>query len=394
NSISLFVFELFLILSKGHKGDTLGIHSLQDEKEINHQQESTGDVAIVDNRKGNEKAFLFVRIRPDTCSSTNSTSLNLKGTCQEAGDCALQGGTHAGTCAEGVGTCCVAQHTCGDYTRLKQTYFVNPGHPKHDKSQGTCVYTVNRHDSTMCQIKLDMMKMSLTQPDERSGVCIQDVFQVLGGKGGETPPVCGDNDGQHMYIDFPAGGGPIKLSLDRVFSSSKRFWNIQVTQIPCNSHLKAPSGCLQYYTDTMGTVSSFNFDPQHAPPYSSRQLSSQDYSVCVATGENHCSIEWEPQVENTRNSFLMSYNLNALDPKVLGNLKTGSRQCKTDYISIPGAHGSDSIGMVGDRLCGLAFPHKVISSSRPFMLYVKTDDNEEEDGGNSGFRLSYRQMPC
>lgn len=49
----------------------------------------------------------------------------------------------------------------------------------------------------------------------------------------------------------------------------------------------APNGCLQYYTGVSGTIRSFNYDGT-----SGRQLSNQDYSICIRTESNFCSIAY------------------------------------------------------------------------------------------------------
>ena len=51
---------------------------------------------------------------------------------------------------------------------------------------------------------------------------------------------------------------------------------MQVTQVLCSSKLKAPQGCLQYFTGESGTITTYNYNSG-----SGVLLGSQDYSVCV-----------------------------------------------------------------------------------------------------------------
>lgn len=66
-----------------------------------------------------------------------------------------------------------------------------------------------------------------------------------------------------------------------------RTWRIRVTQIPCGSISKADQGCLQWFTGVSGRVKSFNFDTK-----TGRQLSNQDYSICMRTERNFCGIQY------------------------------------------------------------------------------------------------------
>lgn len=49
----------------------------------------------------------------------------------------------------------------------------------------------------------------------------------------------------------------------------------------------APNSCVQYYTGVSGTIQSFNYDG-----ISGRQLSNQDYTICIRTESNFCSIAY------------------------------------------------------------------------------------------------------
>lgn len=57
--------------------------------------------------------------------------------------------------------------------------------------------------------------------------------------------------------------------------------------IIADSSLVAPNSCLQYYTGVSGTIRSFNYDGING-----RQLSNQDYSICIRTESNFCGIAY------------------------------------------------------------------------------------------------------
>lgn len=89
--------------------------------------------------------------------------------------------------------------------------------------------------------------------------------------------------------------------------SAARNWKIRVAQIPCNEGyagvcvcvknffyflpflisltrlfmFSAPPGCLQYFTGGIGVLKSFNFFFDARGSSTARQLSGQDYTICL-----------------------------------------------------------------------------------------------------------------
>ena len=77
--------------------------------------------------------------------------------------------------------------------------------------------------------------------------------------GDNSPPICGLNTGQHIYLDageFTSNEAKISFSLT---GATERKWNILVSMIECSSPRCPPRGCLQYFTGTTGTIESFNY---------------------------------------------------------------------------------------------------------------------------------------
>lgn len=118
------------------------------------------------------------------------------------------------------------------------------------------------------------------------------------GGGSSVPRICGENSGQHVYVDF-AGDAPVTVTV--ATSSSFTFdrrWHLHMQQIGCDSESRAPFGCLQYYMDPSGTISSFNYDSSGSGQSNamgvqgSRQLNSLSYGACVRTFPGMCSIKW------------------------------------------------------------------------------------------------------
>ncbi|KAG7155783.1 hypothetical protein Hamer_G022111 [Homarus americanus] len=388
--------------------DQEGVSVLQQEQQLHEGEEA----ALGSNRE--EKVFLvLLKIQPDMCVTSDTT--HTMGTCLPSKDCTRNGGTSSGTCAKGYGACCIAQHTCSQSSNYNNTYFVNPSYSGTDTgTDGACTLTINRVNSNICQIRLDFLNFNLSQPDI-NGNCNDD-FLTVTPTTSTVPRICGDNDDQHMYMDVDPAGGPIRLTVDLSSASTiPRSWDIKIRQIPCDSEYQAfnfsslffmvltcfssgrgsaPSGCLQYYTATSGTVNSFNFNnAAPTPPEGTRQLANLDYGVCIEMAPGYCGIIWERNTTAGNYSFSVSGNADALDPAIAGMPDAGQvgGNCTTDYVMIPG--GMTDTGINADRYCGLGFPNSVTSTMKPFTLYVHQNEAEvPNDFGNRGFSLNYRQI--
>lgn len=89
--------------------------------------------------------------------------------------------------------------------------------------------------SDICQVRFDFLDLNLAPPNG-DGICNRDAITITGGSS-YVPPLCGTNDGQHVYVNFD-GTQPITVNI--AASSSFTFgrnWHIMVTQIDCNSAL-------------------------------------------------------------------------------------------------------------------------------------------------------------
>jgi len=65
-----------------------------------------------------------------------------------------------------------------------------------------------------------------------------------------------------------------------------RRWKIKITQLGCDqSQLRAPQGCLQYYTEPRGLVQSFNYQG-----FRGHFLQNLDYSICIKRPRDMCFL--------------------------------------------------------------------------------------------------------
>lgn len=143
----------------------------------------------------------------------------------------------------------------------------------------------------VCQLRLEFEDFTLAQPDE-NGLCTTDSFMVRTTVGERLPIICGENSGQHMYIDMGRGSAnPVVLSVVSNGDRVVRKWKIKINMIPCNHLDMAPSGCMQYFRSPSATVKSFNFGPR--VDGRARYLSNLRYTACVRVEENFCAIKWE-----------------------------------------------------------------------------------------------------
>merc|ERR1712172_282129 len=168
-----------------------------------------------------------------------------------------------------------------------QFEFTSPSYPRALANRTSqCDLTVS-HDCTkpVCQLRLDLLDFELGPPT--AGDCNDDQFIVRAND--PLPTLCGDNTGQHMYVDVRGRSEtnlnilsmpifPKPVGVHNETDSSRtiihwlnevdpdRKWKMLVTQLPCDCSVsslsvpKAPTGCLQFYTGIKGEVKSFNYE--------------------------------------------------------------------------------------------------------------------------------------
>lgn len=317
--------------------------------------------------------FLSLRVDPVACSARSDNS---SGTCASAGDCRKYGGKADGSCFSGFGVCCVYQMKCGQTVRANNSYLVNDDYPQTLMDIDNCQYTIQKVNDDVCQLRLDFETMELAGPDDKS-ICSIDTFTFVGTAGANPTVICGDNSGQHMYLDLGSGNGGARVNIATTSTNSSRSWRIKVTQLPCDSPSKAPANCLQYYTDYSGTINSFNYQDEEGL----HQLASQSYTACIRTREGFCGIKY------------MSDHFSISEDAANEQAKKGDNDCKDDFILVP-RQNKDGTVDEPDRYCGSKLDD-VTTYSKPFELRVITNNEEpSNDKNNRGFSIRYTQIPC
>merc|ERR1711892_896663 len=336
-------------------------------------------------RSGKVFNILQITSFPNTeCTSTSGEC----GTCLTASECSGQGGIVSGTCAQGFGSCCLLYvDTCGGTIAKNRT----------------CTWTFEKCATNVCQIRLDYDEHSTAAPDS-SGTCTNDKVSGDPVTGPNTPDHCGENAGQHIYLDAGAYTTD-SAKLSKVLTgTSARTWKIKVSMIECGSLSLPPTGCLQYHTGITGTVRSFNF---LAPTGAYEHLKSQFYQACVRREKRFCKIGWTQSSDT--DSFKISRNT-GLTTAIASYGSRVESGCAADAILIPqGSNGGSNYCGVNpavtpfpsvDRFCGGTLncwdnsltPAEIVSEIVPFRLGVRLNPTEPGTSNNRGFCLNYRQI--
>jgi hypothetical protein len=233
-----------------------------------------------------------------TCEGADNTVI--------AGECDKGGNVNSDVnSGETALVCCKRITTGGESLSAAIFYYTNPNYPADDRNDLSSNLKISVRRG-VCQLRLDFLTFELPNPDASGRCTPQNNMAImapgapLGILGGRNNRICGLNTDNHLYIPTSAGdsvqlittlSGTVAVPLSRAnlaYSSSTAYkWNIRVTQVECNSanfyfsELEAPTSCLQWFTESFGTVSSFNFDATafFAPD--------QDYAICIRNQGNN-----------------------------------------------------------------------------------------------------------
>jgi hypothetical protein len=249
--------------------------------------------------------FQIVKFNNDACEAVDGTL----GTCYTAAECTNKGGEERGNCASGFGVCCVAVvDPCnGGVLALNNSYIVNPGFPLTVSDQSTAAtcgsartirtnrqidtgamyeWTIKKAASDIVQLRLDFIYFETSTP--MMGDCTNDTFVISG-----ADPVsmknlptnlCGILTGQHLYVSIKSVE-EVKVGLNIASIGSQRF-QILVRQFDSTQlDYLAPRGCLQYFRNDVGTISTFNNQAGMG-----ELLNNQLYSSCIAQNDAYCDI--------------------------------------------------------------------------------------------------------
>jgi len=417
-------------------------------------------LAYAENRDGKSIGiFNVVKFNNDVCNADNQ---QMNGTCYTAEECASRDGVASGSCAEGYGVCCIITVSCGGSTSENCTYLsqaasTTPNTDSDDLNQ-QCSYSICPRTSTVNRIRLDLMMFMIAPPYAPTldgtaggsadaslaiGQCTGDTFQA-----GNSPVICGANDGQHMIVDSDGSSCVTALFTFGTGTVNRRY-TIHVIQYDSTNEMGGPPGCLQFFTGATGMVQTFNWQTATT----SVHLASQSYDVCVRKMIGMCVICWAPETTGDANTSQGSFGVSNGDFTANDDPKSATgagcpdgtpADDSNDFIIIPsgkepGANNQEvlpggelnTVNVVAnaigeDIFCGRYLntaaadeDGSVCSRVTPFKLGVRFDDHEaatadgagaeasqEASGKNnpgnnpinplgiSGFSLGFQQFAC
>lgn len=360
-----------------------------------------------------EKAFSIfnvVNFQNIPCRSqdtiTVGTTPNRNGTCYTSSECLSNGGVASGNCASGFGVCCLFKVSATSSTiSQNNTYIQNPSFPAvYTGTVSSLSYTVKKPAINICWLRLDFESFVITGPtgslEVAGGSCATDTFTIVNPTKQRIPTICGQNNGQHMYIDFGnVLSDTVGLAFTFTGTSTVRTWEIKTSQIECSNPNRPPAGCLQYFTTLIGRITTFNFLDS-----TTTHLASQDYSICVKQQQGFCCVQYEVCTDQT-NPFTL--DVTAADQTA----QAVDQSCfTTDYIGIEGSNSvctSANNAYVNNKFCGTALGSTNLAATAihipicdctsPFIVRVYTDatqDNGATTIASRGVCLDYSQLPC
>jgi len=404
--------------------------------------------------------FNIVKFPNDVCESDTAGK---SGTCFTAEECSTRDGVASGSCAEGYGVCCIITLACGGSSSDNCTHLsqVASNTPNTDSTilDRQCSYTICPASATINRIRLDFTTFNIAGPvappldGDAAGTttmqstltnCNTDRFAVTG-----APVICGVNNGQHMIVDTD---GTTCVSANFLFglANQMRSYEIHVTQFDKLNEMGGYPGCLQFYTENTGTVSTFNWQGNTM----STHLALQKYDVCVRPNVGRCVLCWAPTGtpgdSSAGNEAVGNFGISTGASTAGGGVNTamsgsGSECWNTqskDFIFIPNGLANDATNLAflrGDTIstteftapsifCGrflnaaaaAATDSSVCTRSKNFRMHVSFDAfeaaavvggdqpfaNEASDGGSAtaatldsplgtaGFELGFEQLAC
>lgn len=343
---------------------------------------------------------LFSIVQFPNLRCTAKTSTTTYGTCLTSSECSTSGGTSDGNCAAGFGVCCIiSTSTCSSTISTNTSYIRNPGYPSTytPSSTGTCVFTVSKISSDICQLRLDFETMS-GYVTTTNGECT-DKFTALGQTGKSIPSICGTNTDYHMYVEFGAvSTDTITLTHTLGSTSSTLKWNILAQQIPCTATYRAPTDCLQYFTGVSNTVYSYNWA-------GSQFLSGMEYTNCIRTENGYCGIEWKEKSGVSTDAFqVLATAASAVVTVACPTMSIYIPSLSYDGVKTLAAPSTGATYNYQSTICGGVFgvlgpagsigPVPLVSRAQPFILGVHSTSPTPNAALNYGFALEYNQVGC
>jgi len=327
----------------------------------------------------------------------------------------------------GFGTCCLfTQDVCGGQVDNNCTHIQNDGFPTAltgtaQVALPNCNYQINKAQSDVCSLRLDFLTFNTQAGNfgaatggaaagtmDSLGAC-QDTFSVIANQnGGQTPVICGQNDGQHMFIDMgPSETATVTIGFTFMALAATRSWEIKVTQLECGNPMLPPDGCLQYHTGCAGQLTTFNYAAN------ALHLANQNYNICIRQEMGKtCTVYTVCAAVAGQGLPYSLSNIDAAGMAASAKGATGSA-CTEDFIEISGSSETCGSPVLTNKYCGdvlttetataATLNNPICDCTLPFRVGVFTNGildaaavaDEDTDAGflqSRGVCLDYKQI--
>uniref|UniRef100_A0A1B6E6U2 CUB domain-containing protein n=2 Tax=Clastoptera arizonana TaxID=38151 RepID=A0A1B6E6U2_9HEMI len=334
--------------------------------------------------------FTLIQFPNEACVTINGTG----GMCYHSSQCEKFGGRADGLCAYGYGVCCSIEKSCGGSTIVNGTYFTGPNSAT-EQSSGiyACIFHIYKIQPIVRQLYIYLEYFEFASPI--NGNCVIDRFVVTGQNSNNViPSICGNNSGQHLYVDVSSASGPIVLTVLSSGAQGLPKFRIRIFQLKEGDQLLAPYNCLQYYSSKEGVIKSFNYQITGNNLNSTyNYMNNLNYVICIKKEDKYCSISYS-NIDANGEEYpfeLINIDENGMMTVPVGQAGVETYNCPDDYIIISGS-----------RLCGYKlndastnpdfFMNYQVTdmTNGPFILNVHTDSSIS----GRGFRLVYKQNCC
>lgn len=383
---------------------------------LSNQKAAASKDSFVGRTKKDFSLFSVVTFKNEECTSESSLVGGArKGTCYTASECSDKSGTKSGNCAAGFGVCCIFISSTGASATIKynRTHIRNSEYPSYATSTtkaASVVYTVNKEQSDICQLRLDFNTFVITGPSNSAESitvasynhnCRADQIVIATSDLKSTPTNCGILTGQHLYIDLsPTATDTATITITTSFTTAneptpaiaKRIWDFEVAQIPCYASYRAPHGCDRYFMTDSGKITSLNFykvsgstlASTGATQNSGLELASQNLNTCIRRSKGMCCVEYRVCVvdeqgitltdttgttattEGTEGIFSAGFSVDTnvgtgggWDEDEYSHMGMFDAQCSKDYVEIPSSYsgtcGGTADAQINTRYCGALF---------------------------------------
>lgn len=338
-----------------------------------------------------EKLFHALSGPPDLHNICED-SRGLSGTCYTDSQCRAAGGgaTGAGSCSSTSSVCCIVSKSGCDVTASVNNTVWQNGDIEAVPLE--CSIRVQKLSPNICHLRLNFIKFQLASPT--NGACVQDKLVVYGQNvNSGIPHLCGYNTDQHIYIDVGTVEGPLDLSMQIGSGDQENDpkWEMQISQIACNSPYRPPANCLQYFTGPSNTISSFNFRIDVDSTYTNFL----NYAICIRKEKGYCAIEYT----NTETPGLATFDIvnkvnnngEVIDTTPEGEAGVGLSQCPNDYLVLGGVRVCGNV--LNDGATNPKFTENAPVQDRTNGPFIAQFTSDGEYAGR-GFKLDYQQMLC